>query len=126
MRKLKHSEIAAVRADLYAQQGGRCALCGGLFTESDYAVLDHDHHTGAVRGALHRSCNALLGKVENNAARYGVRQLSAFGQGLGPYLQAHVVNRTGLIHPLHKTEDEKRLARNKAARKRRATAKGAA
>ena len=124
MRKIKHSEIATVRLDLYVAQGGRCALCQGQFTGSDYAVLDHDHGTGAIRAALHRSCNALLGKVENNAARYGVRQLSAFGQGLGPYLQAHTTNRTGLIHPLHKTEDEKRLARNKAARKRRAV-KGA-
>jgi hypothetical protein len=41
------------------------------------------------------------------------------------YLQAHITNRTGLIHPLHKTEDEKRDARNKRARQARAKAKAA-
>ena len=123
MRKITRTEIATIREQLLADQGGRCAL-SGIVIRPGYAVLDHDHHTGAIRGVLDRGVNALLGKIENNAARYGVRELAAFGQGLGAYLQAHVTNRTGLIHPLHKTAEDKRLARNKAARKRRA--KGAA
>ena len=84
-------------------------------------MLDHDHATGAVRGALHRGCNALLGKVENNYKRYGVKSVAAFGAGLGQYLGKHITNVTGLLHPTHKTEDEKRLARNAKARKARAS-----
>jgi hypothetical protein len=87
-------------------------------------VLDHDHSTGAVRATLHRGCNALLGKVENNHKRYGIPNLAAFANGIAAYLQAHETNRTGLLHPTHKTDDEKRLRRNKIARASRARAKG--
>jgi hypothetical protein len=73
-----------------------------------------------VRGTLHRSCNSLLGKVENNAARFGIKSLPAFLHGCAGYLQRHATNITGLIHPTHKTDDEKRLARNKKAVKVRA------
>lgn len=123
-RKLKASEIKAEREGLLYQQGGLCALCKGVCAEPD-AVLDHDHSTGAIRAALHRSCNALLGKVENNYRRYGVRDLAAWAQGVPAYLQRHMVNRTGLLHPTHKTDEEKRLARNAKARKARATRKAA-
>lgn len=80
-----------------------------------------------MRGTLHRSCNALLGKLENNHARFGVSwdNLPAFLHGAAGYLQKHKTNITGLIHPTHKTEDEKRIARNKAAVKARAEKKKA-
>lgn len=68
-------------------------------------------------------CNALLGKVENNAPRFGVRNLSAFLHGTAAYLQRHLTNITGLIHPLHLTEDEKRIKRNTKARATRAAKK---
>jgi hypothetical protein len=93
---------------------------------SQIAVLDHDHSTGAVRATLHHSCNALLGKVENNAGRFGVSgHLMEFCAGLAPYLQRHKTNITGLIHSTHRTEDEKRLKRNADARKKRATVRKA-
>lgn len=91
----------------------------------DEAVLDHDHGTGAVRAVLHRGCNALLGKVENNHKRYGIKNLPAFLNGANAYLQRHLTNRTGLLHPTHKTEDEKRAKRNTKARATRAAAKAA-
>lgn len=105
-------------------QSGKCALCLLPCTEKD-ARLDHDHSTGAIRGVLHNGCNALLGKVENNAPRFGVRNLAAFGAGLTRYLQSHLTNVTGLLHPLHKTDDEKRELRNKRARVARAKKKAA-
>lgn len=88
-------------------------------------VLDHCHTTGAVRGTLHRSCNALLGKVENNHARFGLSKanLPAFLHGAAKYLQIHTTNITGMLHPTHKTDDEKRVRRNKLAVQRRAVAK---
>lgn len=124
LRRLKTAEVKAERELLLALQGGHCALCKGACSEDD-AVLDHDHTTGAIRAALHRSCNALLGKVENNYRRYGVRDLAAWAQGVAAYLQRHLVNRTGLLHPTHKTDEEKRLARNAKARKARAARKEA-
>ena len=122
MRKLKASEIAAVRTTMLANQGGRCALCK-LPVPATEPVLDHNHSTGLVRGVLHRGCNSLLGKVENNYRRYGVRSLEAFLAGTANYLGLHITDRTGLIHPTHKSEEEKRVARNAKARKARATKK---
>lgn len=99
-------------------------MCGLPMLLKD-AVLDHCHTTGAVRGTAHRSCNALLGKVENNAARFGMprARMPAFLHGVATYLQLHSTNITGMLHPTHKTEDEKRIRRNKLAVRRRAEAK---
>lgn len=123
-KRLTNSQIKTVRDSQIIQQGNKCALCGLPGVSSD-PVLDHCHTTGAVRGTLHRSCNALLGKVENNAARFGVKSLPAFLHGAAGYIQRHLTNITGLIHPTHKTEDEKRIARNKKAVIRRAAVKKA-
>jgi hypothetical protein len=117
--RLKTTQVATVREQLLAQQGGKCALCG-LPCKADEAVLDHDHATGAVRAALHRGCNALLGKVENNHKRYGIKSLAHFLAGAFQYLQRHTINRTGFLHPTHKSEDEKRERRNAKARAARA------
>lgn len=123
--RLKTTEVAEVREDMMAMQGGRCALCGQpLGTKAPLdPVLDHDHHTGAIRGVLHRGCNSLLGKVENGAARYGVRNLLLFGAGLSTYLRMNLTNTSGMLHPSFKTETEKRELRNKRARIARAKRK---
>lgn len=125
MRRLTAAQVKLARAKFAAEQGNRCALCQGqLGTKAPLdPVLDHDHATGAVRGVLHRGCNSLLGKVENNAPRYGVRNVRAFCSGLSGYLTKHMVNVTGYIHPTFKTEEEKRLLRNKRARIARAKKK---
>ena len=122
--KLTQPKVAGVRAALLVKQGGLCALCQ-LPLPLAQAVLDHDHATGLVRGTIHRSCNSLLGTVENNCKRFGVQHLSAFLHGAASYLQSHAVDRTGLVHPSHKTEDEKRDSRNKKARLSRAKKKAA-
>lgn len=118
--RLKTTQVTTTRASMLSAQGGRCALCG-LPLKAEQAVLDHDHQTGAVRAALHRGCNSLLGKIENNHRRYGVANLPAFLHGAVTYLHRHTTNQTGLLHPSHKTDEEKRLARNKAARLKRAS-----
>lgn len=122
--RLKVAEVAATRKRLLAEQGGKCALCQQACTEAA-ACLDHCHSTGAIRAVLHRSCNAVLGKVENGCVRYAVRDRVAFCAGLAPYLRRHGVNTTGLLHPSHKSEDEKREARNRKARLTRAKSRAA-
>lgn len=87
------------------------------------AVLDHDHSSGAIRASLHRGCNALLGKIENNHKRYGVPSVHAFTNGVAEYITRHSINITGLLHPTYKDDEEKRLAANAKARKRRAAKK---
>lgn len=124
MKRLTVREVGEIRDRQIVQQGNRCALCGGLGVNKD-PVLDHDHTTGAVRGTLHRSCNALLGKLENNHARFGVSfdKLPEFLHGAARYIQLHKTNVTGLIHPTHKTADEKRIAANRKRRVARAAKK---
>lgn len=109
-----------VRERMAKANGNRCALCQLPLTKP---VLDHDHTTGAVRDVLHNGCNALLGKLENNYKRYGVVNLAAFSNGVAAYLQRHVTNQTGYLHPTYRTEDEKRIRRNTKARAARAARK---
>lgn len=45
-------------------QAGICPICFEGF-EKRKCVVDHDHKTGAVRSALHDSCNLAVGYVEN-------------------------------------------------------------
>jgi hypothetical protein len=52
-------EVEAMKA----QQGGVCAICG---TEPERWVVDHDHESGAVRGALCDTCNRALGLLKDN------------------------------------------------------------
>lgn len=118
--KLKVSEVSVIRERLAEEQGGRCAICQLPLSKP---VLDHCHHTGAVRATLHNGCNALLGKLENNYKRYGVINVAAFLAGTAAYLQKHQTNRTGYLHPTFKTEDQKRERRNTKARAARAARK---
>lgn len=116
--KLKTTGVKKTRLALLESQGGFCAICG-LTCTIDQAVLDHCHKGGQVRAVLHRSCNSLLGKCENNAPRYGMtfQQLANFLQGASQYIVTHQENKTGLIHPSHFTAEEK-IERRKAKAKR--------
>jgi hypothetical protein len=125
-QRLTNSQISEVRNSQRAEQGNKCAICKRPLKASEIVVLDHDHSTGAIRGTLHHSCNALLGKVENNAGRFGVSgHLIEWCAGLAQYLMRHKTNVTGLIHPTYKTDDEKRLAKNLKTRQVRAVARKA-
>lgn len=125
MRRITTPELAVFRNQFMITQGSKCAICQGPITSKpgQDPVLDHDHKTGAIRAVLHRSCNALLGKLENNQARFGVRDIAAFCVGSGKYLMRHTTNITGLLHSTHLNEDEKRIKRNKQAVNRRVQAK---
>lgn len=121
MQKLTYSQVAPVRANLLQVQKGRCALCGDI---PKAPCLDHCHVNGWIRGVLCSGCNAMLGKLENNRARYGLgndAKFASFLSGVAMYLNYHKYGPTNTLHPTHKTADEKRLARNAKARKARAS-----
>lgn len=72
--KLKHNQVKQYRIDLLKKQNGLCYLCREPINEGE-AVLDHCHKTGYIRGVLHRGCNCLLGKIENNMKRNRVDEI---------------------------------------------------
>ncbi|NUX98768.1 endonuclease domain-containing protein [Paraburkholderia youngii] len=123
MRRLSKTELTGYRKR-WQRENPTCPLCKRTMDED--TVVDHDHKTGECRAVVCRWCNAVLGKIENWAGRIGqgidpIAFLSATAEYLGVDGP-----RRGVIYPSHKTEDEKRLARNKKARLTRAKAKRAA
>lgn len=130
MRKLTRSQVRPFAMRLLQQQGGVCALCGLPIDlkEKGALVLDHDHGTGQIRGALHRSCNAAEGKVANAAGRWGAKSMD-YGNIL-PWLENLVAYlkqpAQEMLYPTHKTADELRIQRNAKERVRRAERKARA
>lgn len=124
VRKLKANQTAGVLKQLVAKQGMVCAICKQPFTKRDYAVLDHCHTSGFIRGALHNSCNGAEGRIKSKAqmGHKGVHPTD-YVVGLAAYLTHHKVIRYPLIMHSHKNEDEKRLAKNAKARRTRARKK---
>lgn len=54
-------------ATIVAEQGGKCAICGG--TRRTNLDVDHDHKTGLIRGAACPRCNRqLLRHARDSAA----------------------------------------------------------
>ena len=54
-------------AELYANQGGKCAICDVEQKDEDRRfAVDHDHETGKVRALLCASCNKGLGHFKDN------------------------------------------------------------
>ena len=53
--------------ELYAEQGGRCLICGQHRPDhgSGGLLVDHDHETGKVRGLLCVRCNTRMSAVDD-------------------------------------------------------------
>lgn len=112
-RRLKYSEVKPHREHKLLCQNDRCALCGELI--EDDAVLDHCHKTGRIRKVLHRGCNAMLGKIENNMPRNRItmRRLEMFATNLVRYLEQEYED---IVHPTYLTNEERKM---KAYKKRK-------
>lgn len=123
-KRLTAAQIEGVLKQLVVKQKNRCAICGHAFTGRDKAVLDHDHDTGYIRGALHNSCNGTEGRVKaiGHRGHKGVTS-GEYIIGLGKYLDEHKKPHYPLLHPTHLTEREKMDKRNKKARDARARKK---
>lgn len=114
------------QAILTKRQNGRCPLCDRELTV-ETGCQDHDHVTGLVRGVLCRGCNGSEGKIKNAFLRYGGgmrTDMVVFLRNLADYLEFYRNTPNKAIYHLHRTTEEKRVARNTKARKARAKAKG--
>lgn len=114
--KLKYSEVSVVRSKMLIEQEYKCALCGELII--DDPVLDHDHKTGKIRKVLHRGCNSLEGKLVNNLARSKMTQerLRIWLERVYDYIHSEYDD---IIHPTHKTPEERIELRKRKAKLRR-------
>jgi hypothetical protein len=84
-------------------------------------AADHDHKTGLMRGTLSGWANSTLGRCENWANRIGGGiPPAAFLRMCATYIEHYENNPNFVVHPLHKTPDEKKEARKvKAAATRK-------
>jgi hypothetical protein len=136
-RKLTRTQVGPAREILLKQQGYKCALCECDFREQTIKgrkrvqkykpALDHCHTTGYVRAVLCVNCNGREGEIWNRAQRCKRAGTSVtWLQRLVDYWTLHATPQTVYIHPDHKSDDDKRLAKNAAERKKRAQAKAVA
>lgn len=76
IKVLGWGDISTLRDTLSQKQGGFCLICK---RKLNAPCLDHNHKkrikgSGQIRGVLCRSCNVMLGKIENNCVRYSISQ----------------------------------------------------
>lgn len=131
MRKIKESEVATVRKELLEKQRYTCPITGRDLRAMKpiNLVLDHCHMGGHIRAVLPRGINGLEGVIKAALKRYAglsesqVPEMAKILHNLADYLMLHRVPQCPYIYPKHKTEMEKRAARNALARKRYASKK---
>ena len=121
MKKLKSSEIKTYRTTYLTEQKQHCGLCWQVIPKGE-EVLDHCHLTGQLRMVLHRGCNCLLGKIENNLKRNKITPEMLTNILLN--YESYVNNTKEVLHPTFLTEAEKREKAKKRARKRNELRKG--
>ena len=51
--------------EMFEEQNGVCAICGGVNPDGRRLFVDHNHETGQIRGLLCVTCNARIGILEN-------------------------------------------------------------
>lgn len=127
INRLKTTQVTAARTKIAKEQGNICPLCEQRFGARKKPALDHDHDTGYLRGVLCINCNGMEGKITNRVKRAkGTMSKVQWLRNLLAYWELHETPQWGgIYHPSHKSEEEKRLARNAKARAKRAAAKAA-
>lgn len=116
MKRLTAKELIEFRIQLLQEQLGLCALCHEPI-EPGKAVLDHCHLTGQIRSVLHRGCNSLEGIIQNNLARNLIttNRLTKILSNLISYQK----QLKPVLHPTHRTPEEKKQRAKKRAKARR-------
>lgn len=67
-RNKRYGITSAQYDAIWAQQGGRCAICDEAEGKRQLSV-DHDHETGAIRGLLCMLCNMGIGALRDDPDR---------------------------------------------------------
>ena len=68
--RLKYGISTEEWEQLYREQNGLCAICGGVPGGSAKKLhVDHDHATGRVRGLLCHACNIAIGLMRDDSER---------------------------------------------------------
>lgn len=114
--RLKTSEVKDFRLGLLEKQGYQCALCRQALA-IDEAVLDHCHTTGLIRAVLHRGCNAFEGKIARSLKMNKIDEIRLRMILLN--LIDYQKTTTNVLHPTHKTPEERQLARRLRASRQR-------
>lgn len=106
MTRLTYTAVKTYREEQLVAQAYHCALCNEPIV--DDAVLDHDHKTGLLRKVLHRGCNSMLGKIENNMprSRITIERLEAMCRNLVQYISTE---HTDITHPTYKDKSMRAL-----------------
>lgn len=100
---LPAKSLPTYRNECLIDQEFICPICNTVIDPSK-AVADHDHSTGHHRHILHRGCNSLIGKVENNFKRFGVTSEQL--RNICPIIWEYI-NADYSMNPLHHTSKPK-------------------
>lgn len=126
LTKVKAADINRIKAELIKKQLGKCPVTGRDLRAMTSAnvVVDHNHQTGVIRGALPRGINGVEGKLLALLMRWGscknMREVIEMLKGFIAYWEYHATPQTPYIHPTHLTPTEKRNKQNADARKKAA------
>jgi hypothetical protein len=121
MNRLKQKDIKQYRLQMIKSQGGMCPLCQSELLPEE-ACLDHDHDTGHVRFALHRSCNSAEGRIVSWAKRSRATDPYFFLKNL--YDLHRKDYSSNPLHPAHLTPTEKEIKKLKKHKKKLKTQRG--
>ena len=115
--KLKQKDIKPLREQYLSEQLGLCAICKESVDPGE-AVLDHCHTTGLIRAVLHRGCNMYIGALENNQKRNRITATRL--ACILANFQTYVATTKPILHPTHRTPEERAARARKRAKARRA------
>jgi len=97
-------------SELYRTQEGKCAICQVQFSNENPSNIDHNHHTGKVRGLLCGNCNKGIGFLRDS-----IPYLEKAIEYLKPYDTQYINN---LIKKSAKLKEEIERLRNENERLR--------
>lgn len=115
--RIKTRDIKPLREQLLQEQNNLCQICQEHLDPFE-AVLDHCHATGQIRAVLHRGCNMYIGALENNQKRNLITSTRL--ANILANFESYVKTTKPILHPTHRTPEERLARTRKRAKARRA------